>query len=224
MKSTVAAPIGGGKVDARGEAFAARLSQATKGRKLAVVARAIGVAPSTMQRYLGGSMPAADIGIRLARELDVQFEWLIEGIGGRDVGGAPEDSVVLPRYDINFLREYGKPDADDLVTIPRSWLGRVGGSASGLWLTEMPGDAMPDVASAGQAIVCKDPEQPLQDGRVYIFLLDGRLLARRVLIRPDGLLLKAGDPAIDPMQLGPDQLEQFIPVARVIAAIDVKTA
>ena len=86
----------------------------------------------------------------------------------------------------------------------------------------MPSDTMPDIAREGDQIICRSPDAPLVDGRVYVFLMDGRPMVRRVSVRPEGLLLKAGDNVTDPILIEPDQLERLAPVGRVLAALTVQ--
>lgn len=214
--------------DAEGETFAKRLVDALDGRGLAGIARQVGIAPSTLQRYLNGSMPAADIGFRLARALSVRPEWLFEAAGpkyetGEVVGIGSGQVTVLPVLDLFAFGEQGKPAATDQLALPTAWLMAAARSTTGLWLAEMPNDALPSLAKEGELLVCKDPEATLQDRRIYIFLLDGRPIVRRVFVRPEGLQLR-GESDADTIEIAPQELEHLRPAGRVLSAIALHSA
>src|SRR3546814_20423833 len=84
----------------------------------------------------------------------------------------------------------------------------------------MPSDSMPDIAREGGMILCEDVDGELMDGRVYIFMLDWRPLVRRVAIRPEGIVLKASDPSIDPFTISRDHQphigDDLVPIARIL--------
>lgn len=183
----------------------------------------MGVAPSTIQRYLAGSIPAADIAIKLARELGVRVEWLIAGeepVRAFEEPSTGDDAaVLLDRYDVFSFGEYGKGPRVEQVSVPAAWLMAATKTTSGLWLTEMPSDALPEVAREGETIICRDPENPLQDRRVYIFLLDGRPIVRRIAFQPNQVVLRAEDEA-DTITLRPDELEERLrPAGRILATV-----
>jgi transcriptional regulator with XRE-family HTH domain len=196
------------------------------GRPAAPLARDAGIAPQTFDGYLKGAIPAADRAFAIADALGVDPRWLVMGVGERAPApiGESEDGdwLLLPAYDVAGFGEYGKPEPRERVRIRRDWLMGVNvRMTDSLWLTDMPGDAMPEVAREGQMLVCQDPAATLMDGRVYIFLLDGRPLVRKVYMRPEGLMLTTNDRNIEPIILTEDRADQLIPVARVLAAINL---
>ncbi len=192
------------------------------GSGAATVARAAAIPPQTMDRYLKGTMPSADRALALADALGADPRWLISGVGERSpVGlGYEADSVALPKLDLMAFSEEGKPEPQESMGVKREWLGRW--PAAGLWVAEMPSDSVPEIAREGDLLVCQDPVGPPVDGRAYAFLLDGRLLIRRVQIRKDGLALKTSRDDRDPLVIPPDQAENLIPIARILAAISLQ--
>lgn len=222
MKSSAVRSPTARKVDVGASAFAERLSAACAGRVLKQVADAVDVAPSTIQRYLAGSIPAADIAIKLARTLGVRVEWLIVGEGPMNhVPGATagDAEVALQRFDVFAFDEYGKGPPVETVRVPAAWLMAAAKATTGLWLAEMPSGALPEVAREGETIICRDPETPLQDRRVYIFLLDGRPIVRRVAFQPNAVVLRGEDEA-DTITLRPEELEQrLMPAGRILATV-----
>lgn len=185
------------------------------------VAKEIGVAKSVIGDWEKGSIPNAERFFRLADVLAVDPRWLVDGTVPAASTFDDDGWVKLPRFDlIDFID--GHPVPIEEVPIRREWLLTSVRTIAGLWLAEMPSDAMPDTAREGETIICRAPEQLLQDGKVYVLVLDGRLIVRRVQVRPEGLVLKAGDASIDPIVVHPDRVEQLTPVGRVLGKISVE--
>ncbi|MDP1962024.1 MAG: LexA family transcriptional regulator, partial [Reyranella sp.] len=192
----------------------------------AQLARDVGVGKQSPTDWTRGTMPAGDTLFRVADALGVDARWLATGIGeaGGQVAAQGDDAgwVRLPRLDLFAFREGIRPDPVEQVPIRRDWLAMAARSSAPMWVADMPSDAMPDVAREGDAIVCREPDRPLADGRVYVLLLDGQPIVRRVQLRPEGVVLKAGDPSIDPITLAADRLDQLVPIGRVLAAMTLQ--
>jgi transcriptional regulator with XRE-family HTH domain len=190
------------------------------------LARATGIGRGLIGSYIHGQKgPGADNLFTLADSLAVSPRWLYLGVGEKTVAErlapADDDWVQIPRLDLFKFQDGVVPAPIESVPIRRDWLAASARSSAALWLADMPSDAMPDIAREGDTIICRDPDRPLADGRVYVFLLEGRPIVRRVHVRPEGLMLKAGDPSIDPILLTPDRLDQLAPIGRVLAALSM---
>ncbi len=230
QKSTKADTIhkGGQRQRVDAAAFGARLTAAMerKGVKNAQLADMSGVSRQLVSEYANGQKVAgADNLFAIADSLGVYARWLLRGEGPVDVSGTDagaEDVVPIPRYDVFSFDEFGRGEPTEIASVPR-WLIAQLRSATGLWLAEMPSDALPEVAAEGDTIVCRDPDSPLQDRRVYIFLMDGRPIVRRVQVRSDGLLLSGSSPD-DEITLRPDELDRLTPAGRVLGAITLNPA
>lgn len=181
------------------------------------------MAPQTLDGYLRGAMPSGDRLFALADVLKVNPRWLVTGAGPMDeaVPEADPDIVTLPRFDIFAFDEHGKPEPSSYVTMRMDWLLRSARTVAGLWIADMPSDSLPEVAKEGDGLICQDVDQ-LVDGRTYIFLLDGRPIVRKLQIRPEGLVLKAGGGS-DPIIISGERTEHLIPIGRVVAAIALNT-
>jgi transcriptional regulator with XRE-family HTH domain len=208
-------PVNG--IDASG--FPERLKAALAGRVAAEVARGAGIPAQTLGGYLKGAIPSADRALALADELGVDYRWLIAGIDAPAAVSDDADNVKIDRYDAFSFSEYGKGERVEEITIPR-WLLSSVKQSSGIWLCEMPSDALPSVAREGEMVICRDAELPLQDRRVYIFLIDGRPVVRRVFVRPDGLQL-AGETDDAAIIFRAEDAEHVVAIARVLAAISL---
>lgn len=195
------------------------------GRKAAEVARAIGMKPQTLDAYLRGAIPSADRALLIADALAVNVRWLITGRGPRESAESPradDDWRELPRYDLFRFGEEGRPEPEEMVRIRRDWISRLARAAADPWLAEMPSDAMPDIGREGDLVLCEDVRPPLVDGRVYVFLVDSRPIVRRLQARPEGLLLKASAPDVDPIMVRAEDVESLVPVGRVLGSISLQ--
>jgi transcriptional regulator with XRE-family HTH domain len=189
------------------------------------VSRLTGKTKGTVSSWLTGSMPSGDTIFLLADALDVNPRWLATGAGDEErhtEATESDDTIRLPVIDLFKFDEGHMPDPVDTLLIRRELLASAVRTTVPLWVAVMPSDTMPDIAREGDQIICRAPDAPLVDGRVYVFLLDGRPLVRRVSVRPEGLVLKAGDTVTDPILIEPDQLERLAPVGRVLAALTVQ--
>lgn len=227
-KSTKADTIhkGGQRQRVDAAAFGARLSAAIseKGLRNTDVAERSGLSRQIISEYANGQKVAgADNLFAIADALGVYARWLLRGEGPQAANLPTDDMVQLPRYDLFEFGEHGKPAPSETVPLPAAWLRAAVKTTTALWLAEMPSDAMPSLAREGELLVCRDPEPQLQDRRVYIFLLDGRPLVRRAFVRPEGLQLRSEDDS-DTIVIAPQNLEQVIPVGRVLSAIAIHNA
>ena len=182
-----------------------------------------------MSEYRTGTIPKGDKLFRFADALGVSPRWLATGEGGTrtSLSDADEDWVQLPRYDLFAFGEAGeRPSPVEQVALRRDWLGGVRAQATdGLWLADMPSGALQDVAQEGETLVVRDYLPPIVEGRPYVLMVGGRPMVRKVSVRPEGLVLKATDPAIDPIIVRPDQLDtgEVIPVGRVLATLSLRS-
>lgn len=213
--------------------FSLRLADALTGKTAAAIAREIGVAPSSLQRYLSGSIPAADTALKLAKALGVSAEWLIAGSGPRDVlptsansagarlfDAASAEWVFVPRYRFDLVMTAVSSVVIETYPMRRDWLYRSLGTVEHIWITEMPTDDMPSVAAQGDTIICRNALD-IREGLAYVFSLDGQLVVRRAVVDPDlGLALRTDDPtkAVEPLS---DHLINLTMIGRVLAKISL---
>lgn len=170
-------------------------------------------------------MPGADRFFKLADALGVSPRWLITGEGPRSHDEAePEepDWLTLPRYDLWKLTPDDAPEPIGTERVRRDWISRATRSSKPMWVADLPSDAMSEIGVEGDTVVCEEASKPFGDNRVYIFLMDGSPVVRRVQARPDGILLKADDPTIEPIAVAGADLDSLVAVGRVLAAINLK--
>lgn len=218
-------------------AFATRLREriAAIGTNELALSRQTGIPKSTLNRWTKGeSSPNSEQLFPLSDALRVSPRWLLYGDSAPaqpDLLDATDaDWMMVPRYDLFRFTTDGKPDPLGSMPIRRDWLARAFRLTTGLWLTEMPMDAMPEVAREGDTIICRDvePREPeLIDGRVYIFLLDGSPIVRRLAIEPGRLVLTVSDGSTRPIVVErrdpPHMGDGLFPIARVIGRFGLQT-
>ncbi len=125
---------------------------------------------------------------------------------------------MLDRYDLLAFTIEGKPPPMDTIPLPRPWLKSVTGPSDKLWLTTVTA-SVGDWLREGEQIVCCDVEGDLVDGRLYILMIDGHAIIRRISIQPDGIQLLSGDAMTAPFLVKGDFADAGIyPVARIAAA------
>lgn len=203
--------------------FAARFENALGGRGLPWLAGQTGEKVSTLHEYRKGRIPRADKAMSIADALGVSPRWFLSGAGPKHEGATDDNAelVELPAYELSEFTEHGKPAPSGRVPLRRDQLQPIARSFDGLWTAIMPTAEMPDVAREGDTLILQNVQPPLQDGRVYALLLDGRPVIRRIQNRPEGLRLSATGAGIDPVLLSGDDIERLVPVGRVLAAVNV---
>jgi|GEM_PF-5552220 len=199
--------------------FAGRLRAAIGMRRASEVARAVGIPQQTLDNYLKGAAPNAERALALADELGVNIRWLIKGEGQRSVVEQSDaDWLVLFRFDMAKFEPGDIPPPVEKMRIRREWISRAVHTTHRLWLTTLLSDAMPEIGREGDLVLCQDAQPELSDGHVYVLLLDGRPIVRRVQVRPEGLMLKAG-PETEPITIAADSQQMLAPVGRILASV-----
>lgn len=203
------------------EGFPSRLVHLVGQRgNVARAAREMDVLPQTLHRWLDGSRtPSAEAVFILADRLQVSPRWLLQGVGPMRPGEPttiPDGCVLVSFYDPATLNIEGRGDPSERVPIPRDLIPQSPDPRVEYWLTLMPSPAMPEVATEGVTIVCRDPEGELVDGGVYLFAIKGvAALVRRVAYRGEAPGLTNDTPS----SWHPWSPDELPPVARIIGAL-----
>ena len=211
--------------------LAQRVKARLGARDFAWLARQAGIPTSTLHSMLGGTMPRADNALRLARVLGCSVEWLVSGQDTVDAAPTPvaDDSrdgmLDLAVFDIIDLAAQGQPRPVARYPVRRASLSEDARRCAGLWLCQMPSSLMMPLASAGDLLICTEPDAVLVDGRVYILVLDGRPMVRRVFLRSGGVALVPDgriDQAID-VALDAAKEPSLRAIGRVVGVLAVRT-
>ncbi|WP_315923118.1 LexA family transcriptional regulator [Mesorhizobium sp. SP-1A] len=154
-----------------------RIKDAMRGRPIAWLAEQLGVALSTAHSYLKGTVPPADVAIKIANILEIDLRWYING---EETQSTTNEAVLaVPLVDTQFNSVGSVAYTSELLSS----------------LTPDPGDVrcmlqkgtamrptIPENAETLFVPMTADPE----DGRIYVLVSAGRALVRRVMQTTDG--------------------------------------
>lgn len=148
-----------------------------RGRPIAWLAEQLGVALSTAHSYLKGTIPPADVAIKVANILEIDLRWYINGEETQPMTN--EAVLAVPLVDTQFNSVGSVAYTSELLSS----------------LTPDPGDVrcmlqkgtamrptIPENAETLFVPMTADPE----DGRIYVIVSAGRALVRRVMQTTDG--------------------------------------
>ena len=215
-------------------AFVARLKEALAGRSVAWLAKESGVNDGTLRNYMKGAQPTIIPAVQIALALGVSLDWLIAGVGprpkeeaakqqradravGRELFDVTEaDWVFLPHYSFESAFDSFAPIIRETYPVRRDWLNNALGTAKGLWMTEMPGADLPEVAGAGQTVICRNSAD-LTLGKAFVLGVDGHLIVRRLSMRDGHLAFTSDLPDARTIALSDD----YIPVGQILARYGV---
>lgn len=186
-----------------------------RGREISWLTQQTGLADSTIRDAIKRGPSRADVAVKIGKALGVDLEWMLTGdTASRGTLRAKvtetSDWVDLPRHALSAFQGVTKPEVSGVLPVPKAWLDGTLRMSVGLWATEMPNDALPEVARGGDTIICRDPgidsPEPA-DQAVYIFLIDGNPVVRRVSVEPGRIMLGTSDRfsaplAVDPAEIG----------------------
>lgn len=176
----------------RDDAFAERFSRALAGRDRAWLARETGLSASTLHDYSKGAIPSADRAFLLADMLEVDPRWLVTGEGQpTPLACEDEELVQLP------CRSLPEGTVVEWAPFSRKWLLRAFGRAEGLWVTDMPSQALPEIAREGDPILCMDADR-LVEGGLYLVALGMGVAVRQLTSIESGHTLVSGGELSEP--------------------------
>lgn len=189
---------------------------------------------ASLRKYLNGAQPTIIPAVQIASALGVTLDWLTGGVGpktieeaanlkvseravGRDLFDAAEaDWVFLPHYSFESAFDSFAPIIRETYPVRRDWLNNALGTAKGLWMTDMPGADLPEVAGAGQTVICRNSAD-LTLGKAFILGVDGHLIVRRLSILDGELAFTSDLPDAPTIALSDD----YIPVGQILARYGV---
>jgi len=207
--------------------YAARLKAAleAKGVTPAWLAKKAGIPDRSVRNQLEGTEPKIVSAIALASALEVNLAWLLTGAGqmtapeppprssGSGLFDASEaDWVFLPHYAFESAIASMSNTLTHTYPVPRHLLNNQLGTARNLWVTNMPTDELPSVATKGEPIICRNA-LILEPGKVYVLSLDGNLVVRRLTLRG----FSTDDEHAPALSLQEAQLRDSFPVGEVLA-------
>ena len=184
-----------------------RITDALQGRPISWFAEKLGVALSTAHAYKKGSMPSADIAIKVARLLDVSIEWYIFGEGHRSLKNA--DTAVPDIFQIPLLDHQFKEVGS--IGYARDLLEGLRVPVESVKCLIQKGASMRPTMPEGAEVIFVPLQGEPEDGEVYILNIGGRMMVRRVMLSMDGGWKAVCDnPAFRLEEKGGIPLEAFV--------------
>lgn len=159
------------------EERADRLQRAMQGKTQAWLAGRIGVATSSVNGYLQGKVPPADVALRICDVLAIDIRWYLSGQAS--VAEAGERVVQVPFLD----------DGARALTFPQGLVAFFGVPSESLCCLSVAGTLMSPGMPPGAEVLATRSFDGIVDGRVYLLGLRGGYAARRLMVRSDGRLL-----------------------------------
>jgi phage repressor protein C with HTH and peptisase S24 domain len=184
----------------------------------------------SLRQYLAGSIPGVDKAARIANAGGVLLDWLLIGrqpmraelAGTRlDASGVPSEFALLPRYSVQASAGNGLVAAEEIeverIAFRLDWLREMGLDPNQAGLLTAQGDSMyPTIPDGALILVDRRPDQAIRSGFVYVIVLGGEVLVKRVSRNVDGTIDLISDNAVYPVQtVRQTEFDQLLIAGRV---------
>jgi phage repressor protein C with HTH and peptisase S24 domain len=180
-----------------------------------------GVTPEHLASYIRGSAkPPFELLNRLASAKGVSLDWLATGEGSEFLeAGAPEGFVavtVQPEADARL--DVGDDAADGDFLFRGAWLESLTKTPAGhLRIVINRGNANEPVIRDGDQLLVDTQDKRIADDALYVFVSDGRYLARFVeKLATGAIALKSRNPDFRVQTLTPDEVAALQVLGRVL--------
>lgn len=190
-----------------------RLAQAiTAVGGVAEVARRVGMARQTISDALKGE---SDIGAgrleRICEAAGVSFAWVVGGAYGEPAG----DLIRIPIVEVEAAAGFGRRAAEepavvDSLTMPLS-VARALGVVEKLRTVIVRGDSQQPELNDGD-LVMYDASQPYRAPGMYVLVLDGELVVKRLQRTKDGVAVLSSNPAFPPIDVLAEEADERVRV------------
>ena len=194
--------------------FGERLRIAMKGESVNGFGRRAGIPEGSLRQYLAGSMPGADKLAAITEAADVSADWLLLGRGQKrqeslatveGPAGLPPEFALLPRYDVSASAGHGLVPVGELeverIAFRMDWLRESGLDPRQAALLTAAGDSMhPTIPDGALILVDKRADQPIRSGFIYVIILDGEVLVKRLSRNVDGTIDLISDNPLYPVK------------------------
>jgi phage repressor protein C with HTH and peptisase S24 domain len=197
--------------------------------------RLSGVPVSTLNNYLAGRDMKRGPMVALADATNVSLEWLATGRGEMVAGAAAAPTaqpianpalgssfVLIPRYDVRASAGAGQAVEQEQQVgymafeqdFARTVLRR---PTQHLVTLRAEGDSMEPTIRDGDVLVVDTSVTEVENSRVYIVDVNGRLMVKRIQLRLDGsLVIKSDNPKYEPEVVHFSECTPFRIVGQVI--------
>lgn len=179
---------------------------------------------STVRNWRSGvSEPDLSDALGIARAGGVTLDWLATGEGPKHPTDfvSSADHVFIPLYDVEAAAGQGAfvngEPTEQSLAFRRDWLARrIGVAEKHLALLSVRGDSMEPTLHDGDVIMVNRADVQISEG-IFVFLLDGWLMVKRLQARADGVWMVSENPKYGESQL-PD-FKDFDEPSRIIGRV-----
>lgn len=173
------------------------------------MAEALNTSPTTLNEYLKGRIPPSDFVVRICEQLNISFEWILTGKGGKQVGNDNDDTsfIYVPLLlDVKASAGNGyivdMEHASRTISFRRDWISRHNISANNLSAIHVSGDSMyPTLINGDILLVDSSQTQPLADRIFVVSTEDGVIVKRSGGLNGSKLLLISDNPTINDREI-----------------------
>lgn len=155
----------------------------------------------------------------VSRETDLPLSWLATGRPEGAIGG---DFTLIQKLDVRAsagpgsLAAYPHDEDQELIAFRTEWLRRIGVQPKNAELLVADNDSMEPTIKHGDIMLVDRGIDRIVDEGIYIVVLAGFVLVKRVQIRRDGtVVLKSDNPKYDPEEVPPAEQAELIISGRV---------
>lgn len=186
------------------------------------LSRETGIAPSTLSGYRKGSIPSADVALRLADAMGVEVRWLVSGEGPQEPAEKFADQyTTVRRYEVRAGAGTGlvatAEDVTEELSFRRDWLRRIGMTPQNAGLITAQGDSMHPTIPDGAMLLIDLSIRDVRNGYIYVVVKDGSLLVKRVQTKMDGsVVLISDNPVYEREELPANQVAELHIAGRVV--------
>jgi hypothetical protein len=222
------------------DGFVKRLIGVIGAEPVRAFARRADMSDTGLKRYLyDGTIPPIDRAMRLAEAGNVDFVWLLFGIGdavhfsrtskAHDADGTPlvgvyslDEFTTIPAYQVEASAGHGSLITDEPLAEPMAfrsdWLRREGFDPAKMAVIRAKGDSMEPTINDGDVILIrlKNGEAP-RDG-LYVLRLEGGLFVKRLQFDLGGIRVISDNPLYKSRDLNKAELAELDLVGRVVWA------
>ena len=175
-------------------------------------AQRLGVSKTTIANYeRGDRMPEGEFLEILAKEVGADLNWLFgrsSAVGDGHAGipaSVAAEFAFLPRYSVSASAGGGLVALDEQeierIAFRQDWLHELGIDARQAGLLTATGDSMdPTIPDGALMLIDRRQGEPVRSGYIYVLVLDGELLVKRLMRNIDGTIDLISDNALYPVQ------------------------
>ncbi|SFZ85961.1 Phage repressor protein C, contains Cro/C1-type HTH and peptisase s24 domains [Devosia enhydra] len=181
---------------------------------LAIAGELAGVTDETIGKWRDGKTKPTFFGLAgIAAAAGVTLDWLLTGAehpralaaSDADVEAALPEFALLPRYSVSASAGSGLVAHEEVeierIAFRRDWLRDMGLDPNQAGLLSAKGDSMhPTIPDGAMMLVDRRLDQPIVSGYIYVIVLDGEVLVKRVSRNVDATFDLISDNPIYPVQ------------------------